>query len=75
MRDENFRLPKMAELLKVADKTVYTMGQKQKLPSFKVGGQWRFKRADIEAWIEQQKGGFLAQGKALKWPRPTTCLT
>ncbi|MEP6653261.1 MAG: helix-turn-helix domain-containing protein [Myxococcales bacterium] len=25
------------------------------LPVFKVGGQWRFKRDDIDAWIERQK--------------------
>ncbi|MGA7450765.1 MAG: helix-turn-helix domain-containing protein [Rhodoplanes sp.] len=44
-----------ADLLKVADKTVYTMAQKGQLPAFKVRGQWRFKREDIDAWIEQQK--------------------
>lgn len=33
--------------LSVAEKTVYTRG---KLPAFKVGGQWRFRRAD--AWID-----------------------
>lgn len=26
-----------------------------KLPGFKVGGSWRFKLADIEAWIEIKK--------------------
>jgi endogenous inhibitor of DNA gyrase (YacG/DUF329 family) len=25
------------------------------LPAFKVRGQWRFKRVDIDRWIEQQK--------------------
>jgi len=24
------------------------------LPGFKVGGSWRFKQFDIEAWIERQ---------------------
>ncbi len=38
-----------------AAKTVYTLAQKGQLPAFKVGGQWRFKRADIDAWIERQK--------------------
>jgi excisionase family DNA binding protein len=27
----------------------------KKLPGFKVGGSWRFKRIDLEAWIEKQK--------------------
>ena len=55
MPDEILTLPEVALLLKVAEKTVYTMAQKAQLPAFKVGGQWRFKRVDIDRWIEQQK--------------------
>ncbi len=47
--------PRSPQLLKVAEKTVYTMAQKGELPAFKVRGQWRFKRDDIDAWIERQK--------------------
>lgn len=49
MPDEILTLPEVAQLLKVAEKTVYTMAQKGALPAFKVGGQWRFKRDDIDA--------------------------
>ena len=55
MPDEILTLPEVATLLKVADKTVYTMAQKAEIPAFKVRGQWRFKRQDIDLWIEQQK--------------------
>jgi excisionase family DNA binding protein len=55
MQDEILTLPEVAQLLKVAEKTVYTMAQKGQLPAFKVGGQWRFKRGDLDQWIEQQK--------------------
>lgn len=55
MPDEILTLPEVALLLKVAEKTVYTMAQKTQLPAFKVGGQWRFKRIDIDRWIERQK--------------------
>jgi excisionase family DNA binding protein len=55
MPDEILTLPEVAILLKVAEKTLYTMAQKAQLPAFKVGGQWRFKRVDIDRWIEQQK--------------------
>lgn len=48
-------LPEMATLLKVADKTVYTMAQRAEIPAFKVRGQWSFKRQDIDLWIEKQK--------------------
>ncbi|MBE7448182.1 MAG: helix-turn-helix domain-containing protein [Kofleriaceae bacterium] len=55
MQDEILTLPEVAQLLKVAEKTVYSMAQKGQLPAFKVGGQWRFKRADLDKWIEDQK--------------------
>ena len=55
MPDEILTLPEVAQLLKVAEKTVYTMAQLGELPAFKVRGQWRFKRVDIDQWIEEQK--------------------
>lgn len=45
----------VATLLKIAQRTAYAMMQRGDLPGFKVGGQWRFKRADIDSWIEEQK--------------------
>jgi excisionase family DNA binding protein len=54
MRDEILTLAEVAQLLKVADKTAYTMAQKRELPAFKVRGQWRFRRDDLDAWIERK---------------------
>ena len=53
--EEVLKLKEVAALLKVGDKTVYSMAQTGELPAFKVRGQWRFSRKDIDAWIEQQK--------------------
>lgn len=55
MPDAILTLPEVAALLKVADKTVYTMAQRGQLPAFKVRGQWRFKQLDLDRWIEDQK--------------------
>ena len=55
MSDEILTVQEVATLLKVAEKTVYTMAQQGELPAFKVRGQWRFKRVDIDRWIEQQR--------------------
>lgn len=52
--DEILTLKQIAQLLKVAEKTVYTMAQNNELPAFKVRGQWRFRREDIDRWIDQQ---------------------
>jgi excisionase family DNA binding protein len=44
----------VAEYLKVTERTIYRLAAAKKIPAFKVGGSWRFSRADIEAWIKQQ---------------------
>jgi excisionase family DNA binding protein len=54
MSDEILTVQEVAALLKVADKTVYTMAQRGEIPAFKVRGQWRFRRADIDTWIHEQ---------------------
>jgi len=54
MSDEILTVQDVATLLKVADKTVYTMAQRGELPAFKVRGQWRFRRSDLDAWIAAQ---------------------
>ncbi len=53
--DEVLKLKELAALLKVGEKTVYSMAQAGELPGFKIRGQWRFSRKDIEKWIEKQK--------------------
>lgn len=53
--EDVMKLRDVAALLKVGEKTVYSMAQTGELPAFKVRGQWRFSRKDIDAWIEQQK--------------------
>ena len=50
--DEILTIPELAALLKIAEKTVYGLAQRGKLPAFKVGGQWRFSRIAIEEWIQ-----------------------
>jgi len=49
---EILTIKEVAELLRIGEKTAYTMAKDGKLPGFKVGGQWRFRRADIDAWIQ-----------------------
>ena len=55
MNDEILTLKEVAEYLKLAEKTAYRLASEGKLPGFKVGGGWRFKRKDVEKWIEDQK--------------------
>lgn len=55
MNDQILTLKEVASYLKLAEKTAYRLASEGKLPGFKVGGSWRFKREDLEAWIEKQK--------------------
>jgi excisionase family DNA binding protein len=55
MTDEILTLKEVASYLKLAEKTAYKLAAAGKLPGFKVGGSWRFRKEDIESWIEQQK--------------------
>ncbi|WP_425598465.1 helix-turn-helix domain-containing protein [Brucella intermedia] len=38
----------VAEYLKINEKTAYRLAAEGKLPGFKVGGAWRFRRDEIE---------------------------
>ena len=55
--DEILTIREVAALLKIGEKTAYTMAQSGELPGFKVRGQWRFRRAEIDRWIDQQPRG------------------
>lgn len=55
MNNQILTLKEVAAYLKLAEKTAYRLTSEGKLPGFKVGGSWRFKREDLEMWIEGQK--------------------
>ena len=52
--DPILTVKQVAVLLKVSEKTVYSMAKKGELLAFRVGNQWRFRREDIEDWIRSQ---------------------
>lgn len=47
----------LQDLLRVDRTTIYRMAEAGRLPGVKVGRQWRFARAQIEAWLEMQGSG------------------
>lgn len=55
MTDQILTLKEVAAYLKLAEKTAYKLAAEGKLPGFKVGGSWRFRREDIERWIDEKK--------------------
>lgn len=57
MSDEVLIIKEVAALLKLAEKTVYAMANAGELPAFKIRGQWRIKRAELDRWIDEQPRG------------------
>jgi len=45
----------VAEYLKLTEKTAYRHAADGELPGFKIGGSWRFRKSDIDAWIGSRK--------------------
>lgn len=45
----------LALYLKIAEKTAYRFASEGKLPGFKVGSAWRFRKGEIDQWIEKQR--------------------
>ena len=54
--DEILTIREVAAFLKIGEKMAYTMAQAEQLPGFKVRGQLRFRRADIDKWIAWHVG-------------------
>lgn len=53
-KDEILTLDEVAAYLKVGKRTVYRLAAAGKIPAFKLGGIWRFRRADLDRWIADQ---------------------
>jgi excisionase family DNA binding protein len=49
-----FTIPEIATYLKVTEKTIYRLAGTRQIPAFKVGGSWRFSKAEITAWIARE---------------------
>jgi len=41
--------------LKVNPRTIYRLIKTGELPAIRIGRQWRFRRADLEEWIDRQR--------------------
>ncbi|WP_024462322.1 helix-turn-helix domain-containing protein [Marinimicrobium sp. LS-A18] len=54
MTGDVITLKEVAEFLKVHERTVYRLAARGEIPAFKVANSWRFRRQDIERWIDQQ---------------------
>lgn len=49
--DEIMGITQVAEYLNIHRMTLYDLVRERKIPAFKVGGQWRFRKELLEKWI------------------------
>ena len=54
MDSDIMTIREVAEYLKLTEKTAYRHAADGKIPCFKIGGAWRFRRGEIDKWIERQ---------------------
>jgi excisionase family DNA binding protein len=73
MIDETFlTTEEVLEYLQVNLRTVYRLIKAGKIPAVRVGRQWRFRKRDIDAWLDSQRPrGGSRQTPAAAAPRPS----
>jgi excisionase family DNA binding protein len=42
--------------LNTTPRTIYRLIRNGELPAIRIGRQWRFRRADLDQWVERQAG-------------------
>ena len=53
--DDVFTVQEVATYLRMRPVTIYKHAKAGKLPCFKVGANWRFKKSTIDRWISEQE--------------------
>jgi excisionase family DNA binding protein len=56
MNTDIMTIDEVATYLKLKLKTAYHLAAKGDILGFKVGGSWRFRRPEIEEWINDKRG-------------------
>lgn len=57
MPDDILTIEEVAKYLRVSERTVYDWAQKGEIPAGKIGTVWRFKKSEIEKWVNDRLSG------------------
>ena len=75
MIDEAFlTTDEVLEYLQVNLRTVYRLIKAGKIPAVRVGRQWRFRKADIDAWLEMERSQSVRPVRLSPTPAPAAKL-
>ena len=68
MEDDILTIEEVAKYLRVSERTVYDWAQKGEIPSGKIGTVWRFKKSEIEKWVNDRlSSGSKSKSSIQKW--------
>jgi PTS system nitrogen regulatory IIA component len=54
MEDDILTIEEVAKYIKISERTVYEWAQKGDIPAGKLGNVWRFKKTEIEQWVNDK---------------------
>ncbi|GHT79681.1 PTS fructose transporter subunit IIA [Spirochaetia bacterium] len=54
MDDDILTIEEVAKYLRVSERTVYDWAQKGEIPAGKIGTVWRFKKSEMEKWVNDR---------------------
>ena len=54
MDEEILTIEEVAKYLRVSERTVYDWAQKGEIPAGKIGTVWRFKKSEVEKWVNER---------------------
>ena len=55
MKDKLLNIKEAAKYLNVHRMTIYKWATNKKIPAFRIGRMWRFKKEKIDAWLEKKE--------------------
>jgi excisionase family DNA binding protein len=53
---ETLKVEELAKYLKLHEYTIRRLAKAGNIPSFKAGGQWRFRKDEIDKWSKKEAG-------------------
>jgi excisionase family DNA binding protein len=60
---EVMNIRQASQYLGVSPDTLYKYVNEQKIPAFKLGNRWRFKKSKLDEWMEEQSMEMETRGK------------
>ena len=61
--EEIMTLEETAKYLKIGKSTLYKMAREGKIPAVKIANQWRFRKEDINKWLQEIRNKELLSNK------------